>query len=688
MDNQTELTAFAWQYQVTDLENEIMSDRYTKLNLLFYHEFEINFSSREKIVEYVNCKKIKVNAVTISEPPDYNYFLNNVDPSLLNLEIWKTFWLNRTHNETLLNNNFYKLINVEKYKYNFTKPFATFNGKSRFYRTMLIDKLYENNLNNEGVITYHHNENYIDLTYQPKYYKNQTLKINDNYIKNYSSYEFDKAYLNSFLHIPTESSTQTFVLSEKTATPILCKLPFLTVGSVGYHQELKSLGFELYDEIFDYKFDNEENIEKRIDMIIDNIKFVVDNKHRLKKLYKKIKPKLEFNRNKALEIISDYNIIPNSIKKHYENLKKITDIVGEEKELIDISKYFKNFKMPKKDYIYRPTELVYDLWSNFDVDELNRVLEESNPKSLVILGENEWEPWLDENTLNLIKKYNINLVYTTGSFSSDYLKNKIKSYNYKNIDLQHWPTFYFFYTVPLLKNIQKIEVEKCKYTFICMNNRGHEHRCALIDHLEKYKLINSDNIVTWHNFLNENMNYNYKYFKHRTIKIDDDFDVKLDSYIIPQQYFESLFDIVSECTDNTVMISEKTIKPLFFKKPFIVFGAQWFHKYLKDLGFELFDEIFDYSFDSEPDLEKRADLFAKEIKKLEKIKTIEHRDEVYQQLLKKINKNYENMLRLISDDSYIPQKVKSLMLTINDIDDIHYKNKYKEILKTMNGKLK
>jgi hypothetical protein len=46
------------------------------------------------------------------------------------------------------------------------------------------------------------------------------------------------------------------------------------------------------------------------------------------------------------------------------------------------------------------------------------------------------------------------------------------------------------------------------------------------------------------------------------------------------------------------------------------------------------------------------------------------------------------MLRLISDDSYIPQKVKSLMLTINDIDDIHYKNKYKEILKTMNSKLK
>jgi hypothetical protein len=241
--------------------------------------------------------------------------------------------------------------------------------------------------------------------------------------------------------------------------------------------------------------------------------------------------------------------------------------------------------------------------------------------------------------------------------------------------------------VPLLKNIPKVEVKNFKYSFICMNNRGHEHRCALIDHLEKYKLINSNNIITWHNFLNENMHYNYKYFKHRPIKLDDDFDIKLDSYLIPHQYFESLFDVVSEATHRCVFITEKTIKPLYYKKPFIVFGAQGFHKYLKELGFELYDEIFDYSFDNESDLEKRADLFAKEIKKLEEIKTDEQRDKIYQMLSKKINTNYKNMLRLMTDDSYIPQKVKSLMLTVNDIDDIHYKNKYRKILKTMKSDL-
>jgi S-adenosylmethionine/arginine decarboxylase-like enzyme len=688
MDNKTELTAFAWEYHLEELENMIMSGRYKLLNLFFHHEFEIDFPSREKIVNYINNKKIKVNAVTISKPPSYNYFLNNINNSLLNLEIWETFWLNRTHNETLLNNRLYKSIHVNKFKFKFKYPFASFNGKSRFYRTILIDKLYEKNLNKVGNITYHQTRTNFDNSYVPKYYNNQRLVINDTYTKNYSSYLFNEIYLDSFMHIPAESSIDTFVFSEKTASPILCKLPFLTIGSVGYHQKLKELGFQMYDEIFDYSFDNEEDVEKRISMIVENIQFVVDNTHKLKKLHNKIKHKLEYNREKALEIISDYNIIPSLIKSHYNRLKKITHVKYEEKELIDISRYFNNFNMPQKDYISSPSQSVYDLWNNFIVEELEKELEEYRPKNLVILGENEWEPWFSDKTLSLIKKYNVNVVYVIGALISNYLKNRIKSYNYNNIDLQCWPTFYFVYAVPLLKQIQPIKVEHFKYSFICMNNRGHEHRCALVDHLEKYKLINSNNVITWHNFLNENMQYNYKYFKHRQIKLDDDFDVKLDSYIIPRQYFESLFDIVSEATHHCIFITEKTVKALYYKKPFIVFGAQGFHKYLKELGFELYDEIFDYSFDNEPDLEKRADLFAKEVKKLEAIKTIEQRDKIRQMLSNKIDNNYKNMLRLISDESYIPEKVKLLMTTINSIDDIHYKNKYSRILTTMRSNLK
>ena len=165
------------------------------------------------------------------------------------------------------------------------------------------------------------------------------------------------------------------------------------------------------------------------------------------------------------------------------------------------------------------------------------------------------------------------------------------------------------------------------------------------------------------------------------------FEKKLDSYIIPPQYFNSFFDAVSECTAETIIISEKTIKPLFYKKPFIVFAAPGFHKYLKEIGFELYNEIIDYTFDSEIDREKRADLFATELKKINDLDTVKKRKRVYKMLKPKIDRNYENMLKVIADETYIPEQVKLLMSQINDNDDnkASYITKYREILKVVQG---
>ena len=100
---------------------------------------------------------------------------------------------------------------------------------------------------------------------------------------------------------------------------------------------------------------------------------------------------------------------------------------------------------------------------------------------------------------------------------------------------------------------------------------------------------------------------------------------------IDVEYYQSNCDLVLESTIESLFITEKTWKPIVFQKPFLVWGGQGIHAKLKDLGFELYDELFDYSFDGgvfdpnwrrlnrlsdsiESYMQMEPDIFAKKIK--------------------------------------------------------------------------
>ena len=78
-----------------------------------------------------------------------------------------------------------------------------------------------------------------------------------------------------------------------------------------------------------------------------------------------------------------------------------------------------------------------------------------------------------------------------------------------------------------------------------------------------------------------------------------------------EHFYDSVcFDIVNETQYNnsgSLFYSEKTLKPIRNYTPFIINGQQHQNKKLKDQGFELYDEIFDYSFDNESDVFKRVE---------------------------------------------------------------------------------
>lgn len=87
--------------------------------------------------------------------------------------------------------------------------------------------------------------------------------------------------------------------------------------------------------------------------------------------------------------------------------------------------------------------------------------------------------------------------------------------------------------------------------------------------------------------------------------------------IVPDEYLKSAISLGCETqTDLACNITEKTIKNFFYKKPFLNFGAKHYYKFLTSHGFELHDELFDYSFDNIDSNGIRLKKYLQECKKI------------------------------------------------------------------------
>lgn len=279
-----------------------------------------------------------------------------------------------------------------------------------------------------------------------------------------------------------------------------------------------------------------------------------------------------------------------------------------------------------------------------------------NNEPTYIISDTEWVVGdLHNQLLNKVPNYkDLNLLL--GSFDCDYYKREFPSVN-----TIHWPTFWFNWASLLLGN--EVDYTNAKYEnftnpFICLNNKSNILRCAIIDNLAKFNILNKG-IVTWNKFRDCKEGYVLKYYDDSFRSVDDDFFVKQDSFIICKEYYNSLFHIVGESTNHVPFITEKTVNPILFKKPFVVLGCKGFNKKLTDLGFEPYDEIVDYSFDSYDDVETRGSIL---INSLTHLTTEKDLNGLYKKLYPKILHNYNRALEIIKDINYIPMFVQQCVL--------------------------
>lgn len=178
------------------------------------------------------------------------------------------------------------------------------------------------------------------------------------------------------------------------------------------------------------------------------------------------------------------------------------------------------------------------------------------------------------------------------------------------------------------------------YTLYC--NRGSLERIKIIDTFAREGMIN-EGIVTFHG-ITMNGPANWQYHDGSPLKDEDDFVLHSQENFTPNNFPKSFFrgfaDVVCESrvNNNEFFVSEKTVKSIAALKPFLVLSCQHYHEYLRyEYGILPYSEIFDYEFDSLPNIEDRIEGIVENIKRLKSIDKNEAHARIFDKLVH--NKN-------------------------------------------------
>jgi hypothetical protein len=91
-------------------------------------------------------------------------------------------------------------------------------------------------------------------------------------------------------------------------------------------------------------------------------------------------------------------------------------------------------------------------------------------------------------------------------------------------------------------------------------------------------------------------------------------------------------------------LTEKTFKAIALEMPFVLVAPAGSLAYLREYGFQTFDEIFDESYDLETDDTKRIEAVTRLLKDLDNLSVAE-RNEIHQACLPIVEHNYNHFYR-------------------------------------------
>ena len=219
--------------------------------------------------------------------------------------------------------------------------------------------------------------------------------------------------------------------------------------------------------------------------------------------------------------------------------------------------------------------------------------------------------------------------------------------------VHYWPTCWIHYTAEKLRPIVFPKHEPIKKVFMSLNNKAHWHRCMMMDMIAKNELFEHGD-VSWHE---SKAQYNFRHWKIKRMTLDEDYPHMLNSYnTLPQSFSHTFISLVAEANMKAHFITEKTWMPVFFKRPFIIWGPKGIHSEMNYLGFDMFDEIIDYNFDTIEDDEQRCQAIMNILKSF----VGKDLNALRQQIKPKLEKNYKLAREIAFDKSFYPPAVRDL----------------------------
>jgi len=277
-----------------------------------------------------------------------------------------------------------------------------------------------------------------------------------------------------------------------------------------------------------------------------------------------------------------------------------------------------------------------------------------------------YEKYLKEN--NLKKKIHI-VIYPFSTLIKDMSGHLLEKEFMKRLN--------FSYNSLIIDKTKKINF-KINKNFICLISKPKNYRLIFLNNLINYKYFeyslshtnekNSilENDLDYHrlskNIISDKTNpFKISCAKNKNLSEFSQFYYEDDKLIledlihyVPIEFLKSNVNIVCEsyCEDS-VMYTEKTWKSIYYGKPFLILGAKNQNVKLKQLGFFIYDDVFNYEFDRQDDIITRMNMLILEIKKF-----INLNPEDFKKILKKIEykvvlnkKTYEKIL--VREKDYI-----------------------------------
>lgn len=199
------------------------------------------------------------------------------------------------------------------------------------------------------------------------------------------------------------------------------------------------------------------------------------------------------------------------------------------------------------------------------------------------------------------------------------------------------PWFFGSWINPRL-SIDTCEIKNnCYYDFLCVGTlfKNRPHKEILFSELHKNQTVASKTLYSIDKNLQKKFVGRGKY---------PDVDLTNQCY----------FDLVPEMLcDDGYYFTEKILRPLLTKTPFLVFSNSGYLDALKTHGFRTFGKVIDESYDHETDNEKRAKKIILEAERISKIGA----NKIYKELLPEIEHNFKNCQLLSGTNLYTSDKL-------------------------------